>query len=129
MTSAVSRAHAIGALTLAVSQALPSTRPLGAQDRLFPARTVSVGPVFERWSFGSGLLQPTADGGGDVELKTVSSLAFPIGGSLAIGERWTIDVSTSYANGTVQLRSNDPTLGKDTYTLSGLTNVARASTK
>ena len=97
--------------------------PLSAQDRLFPTRSVSIAPVFERWSFGSGLLQPGADGGTSLEIRQASAFSVPISASLAIGERWTVDVSTAYSRGTVGLRQTDPTTGGDEYELSGLTDV------
>jgi hypothetical protein len=103
--------------------AAPSLTGLAAQETLFPTRTVAVGPVFERWSFGSGLLQPSSDGGASVELKSTSAISVPLSGSVALGGRWTLDVSTAYSNGSVALRGNDAGLGRDKYSLSGLTDV------
>jgi hypothetical protein len=100
-----------------------SLTPLAAQDRLFPARSALVSPVYERWSFGSGLLQPSSAGTGSIELQSASAWSVPIGASVGVSDRWTIDVSTSYANGTVQLRAADPGTGKDNYSLSGFTDV------
>ena len=97
--------------------------PLRAQDRLFPARSASIGPVFERWSFGAGLRQPSSDGATDVELTTASAWSIPLSASLALGERWTFDVSTAYSSGTVSLRAADPSLGQSEYALSGFTDV------
>jgi hypothetical protein len=101
----------------------PYLTPLAAQEQLFPARTVTAGPVFERWSFGSGLLQASADGSGTVELKSASLWSVPIAASIAFGERVTFDVSTAYSSGTVGLRASDPALGTDDYALSGFTDV------
>jgi len=97
--------------------------PLAAQEGLFPARTATVSPIYERWSFGSGLRQPSSDGGTTVELKTAAAWSVPISASVALGERWTVDVSTAYSNGTVKLRAPDPALGRDDYALSGMTDV------
>jgi len=97
--------------------------PAGAQDLLLPSRLASVSPLFERWSFGSGLRQPTADGAGFVELRSASVWTVPIGASIEIGERWRVDVSTAYSNGSVRLREADPVTGSDTYELSGFSDV------
>jgi hypothetical protein len=97
--------------------------PAAAQEGLFPARTATVSPIFERWSFASGLRQPSSDGGTTVELKTATAWSIPISASVALGERWTVDVSAAYSNGTVQLRAPDPALGRDDYALSGMTDV------
>ena len=107
-------------VTLALAACLT---PAGAQDRLFPARSANVGPVFERWSFGSGLVQPSSDGTSRVELKTVSAWSIPVAASIGLGERWALDFSTAYSNGTVQLGDPDPSLGRDEYALSGFTDV------
>jgi hypothetical protein len=101
----------------------PQFAPLAAQDRLVPARSAGTGPVFERWSFGSGLLQPASGGAGTVELESVSAWSVPLSASIGFGERWTFDLSTAYSNGTVKLRSADASLGTDSYALSGLTDV------
>lgn len=97
--------------------------PAGAQDRLFPARSASIAPIFERWSFGTGLFQPSSSGSGSVELQSASAWSVPISASIAVGERWTFDVSTAYSNGTVKLRAADASAGSDEYTLSGFTDV------
>lgn len=97
--------------------------PLRAQDALLPTRTATAGPVVERWSFGSGLRQPSGDGTGSVELRSASAFTVPLAASIALGEQWTFDVSTAYSNGTVRLRANDPALGRDSYSLSGLSDV------
>ena len=97
--------------------------PAAAQDILLPSRQASVSPLFERWSFGAGLSQPTADGAGTVELRSASVWTVPIGASVEIGDRWRFDVSTAYSNGTVKLRAPDPATGKDAYSLSGFSDV------
>ena len=112
--------HAIAVLLVL---GLPSLTPLEAQERLIPVRSVSGGPIFERWSFGSGLLQPAGGGTAAVELESVSAISLPVSASIAFAERWTFDVSAAYANGTVTLRSPDPTTGGDSYSLSGITDV------
>jgi hypothetical protein len=110
-------------LVAAMTAILPCASPLQAQDRLIPSRSASVGPVFERWSFGSGLGQPTGDGGGSVDLREAAAWSIPVGASIGFGERWTVDLSTAYSNGTVRLRAPDPSLGRDRYSLSGFTDV------
>ena len=107
-------------VTLALAACLT---PAAAQDRLFPARSANVAPVFERWSFGSGLVQPSSDGTSRVELKTVSAWSIPVAASIGLGQRWALDFSTAYSNGTVQLGDADPSLGQDEYALSGFTDV------
>lgn len=97
--------------------------PARAQERLLPTRSVTIGPVFERWSFGSGLRQPASDGSGSVELQTASAFSVPLGASIGLTEHWAFDLSTAYSTGSVQLRAPDPSLGRDTYALSGLTDV------
>lgn len=116
------RSLVVGAVGAALGL-LACLTPLHAQDRLAATRWASVAPVFERWSFGSGLRQPSSDGGSDVELKTAAAWSVPIAASVAFGERWTLDVSTAYTDGTVKLRAPDPSLGTDEYTLSGFTDV------
>jgi hypothetical protein len=106
-----------------VSVAWPHLTPLAAQERLVPARFASIGPVFEQWSFGSGLFQPASGGTGSVELKSASAWSVPLSASIGFGERYTFDISTAYSSGTVQLRSGDASLGTDSYALSGLTDV------
>jgi len=113
------RALAAG-VTLALAACLT---PAGAQERLLPARSANIGPVFERWSFGSGLVQPSSDGTSKVELKTASAWSVPFSASIGLGERWALDFSTAYSNGTVQLGDADPSLGRDEYSLSGFTDV------
>jgi hypothetical protein len=120
---ASSRLGAQTALVVAAVGASASLTPLVAQDGLFPARSAVVSPVFERWSFGSGLRQPSSAGAGSVELQSASAWSIPIAASVGVSERWTLDVSTSYANGTVRLRAADPETGADDYTLSGFTDV------
>ena len=111
------------ALAVAALATSASLTPVGAQDRLFPARSAVVSPVFERWSFGSDLRQPSIDGTGSVELESASSWSLPIGVSVGVSDRWTIDLSTSYANGRVRLRAPDVSVGTDEYSLSGFTDV------
>jgi hypothetical protein len=108
----------------------PRLTSIAAQEQLFPARSVMVGPVYERWSFGAGLRQPSVDGGGTVELRSASALSVPIGASVAFGERWTLDLASAYSNGTVELRGSDPASGAKEYSLSGFTDVrARLTTR
>ena len=116
-------ARAVALAAAATIGLAPYLTPLAAQEQLFPTRTATIGPVFERWSFGSGLLQPSADGSGTVELKSASLWSVPIAASIAFGERVTFDVSTAYSSGTVGLRASDPALGTDDYALSGFTDV------
>jgi hypothetical protein len=111
------------AVAAAVVPSMLCLTPLGAQDLLLPSRQVMLGPSFARWSFGNGLLQPTADGAGSVEIKSVSVWSVPVGASIEVGDRWRFDLSTAYSNGSVQLRGPDPVTGSDTYSLSGFSDV------
>ena len=113
----------VASVLIASAALVASLTPAGAQDLLLPSRQASVSPVFEAWRFGSGLQQPTADGSGNVELRSASVWSVPVGASIEIGDRWRFDFSTAYSNGTVRLRGSDPATGSDTYTLSGLTDV------
>ena len=115
--------HVIASFCVAAAAVAACLTPAGAQDLLLPSRLASVGPVFERWSFGSGLRQPTADGAGNVELRTASVFTVPVGASVEIGSRWRVDLSTAYSSGTVHLRAPDPPSGSDTYSLSGFSDV------
>ena len=112
---------ALGALVLI--SAAPCLTSAAAQDRLVPTRQIGVGPVFERWSFGAGLLQPTTDGSGNVEITSATAFSIPVSTSIGFGERWTFDLSTAFSSGTVKLASPDPTTGADRYSLSGLTDI------
>ena len=125
MRSRLAHARRPLAVMVAIVAALasPCLTPLEAQERLVPARSASIAPVFERWSFGSGLLQPVSGGAGTVEIQSVSAWSIPLSASIGFGERWTFDLSTAYSNGTVTLQSADPSLGTDSYALSGLTDV------
>ena len=96
---------------------------LGAQDRLFPNRSGTITPIFERWSFGSGLRQPSSDGSGSVELASASAWSVPISASVGLSDRWTVDFSTAYTSGSVRLAAADASIGKDNYALSGFTDV------
>jgi hypothetical protein len=58
-----------------------------------------------------------------VELKSASAWSVPVAASVGVGERWTFDVSAAYSSGTVRLRGTDPVLGRDRYSLSGVTDV------
>lgn len=122
--SAPSRVRRTAYGVLAVASTLASClTPLAAQERLLPSRSATVGPVFERWSFEAGLRQPTIDGSGAVELRSAGAWSVPVGASVGLGERWTVDLSGAYSSGTVRLRAADPTLGKDHYSLSGFTDL------
>ena len=113
------RRIAIVVATVATAVASACLTPLAAQDRLIPARSGTAGPIFERWSFGTGLRQPASNGSGSVELRTAAAWSVPIAASVGFGERWTFDASTAYSNGTVKLRGPDAALGTDEYALSG----------
>ena len=123
------RGHAACLAAVATIGLAPCLTSIAAQEQLFPARSAVVGPVYERWSFGSGLRQPSANGGGTVELRSASALSVPSGASVAFGDRWTLDLATAYSSGTVKLRAPDPSSSAMEYSLSGLTDVrARLTT-
>ena len=113
-----------GAGLLALSCAVAAaTRPASAQGRLVGTRTVTAGPVYETWSFGDGVQQPTIDNAGSARVTGASQWSVPVGVAVPLGSRWKFDLSGAYASGQVTLDGDDPALGTDGYALSGPTDV------
>ena len=101
---------------------------LGAQGRLVGNRTSAVGPTYERWTFGDGVYQRTIAGGDSVRIESASQLTVPIAVRVPLGERWTVDLSGAYANGTVSLAARDTALDVDRYEVNGLTDLRLRAT-
>ncbi|MDF2773077.1 MAG: hypothetical protein K0S86_2572 [Geminicoccaceae bacterium] len=120
------RAAILAASVFAVHSA--SSPPLGAQGRLVGYRTSTLGPIYERWSFGDGLYQTALAGGDSVRVEGASQLTLPISLSVPLGERWSVDLSGAYASGTVSLASADTALGVSRYRVSGLTDLRLRAT-
>ncbi|MEP6690683.1 MAG: hypothetical protein ABJD07_05965 [Gemmatimonadaceae bacterium] len=110
-----------GAALLALVLLVPAT--VLAQGPLSPIGGATAGPLYQMWSFGSGLYQPNRFASDSVQLKSASQWSVPISGSLALSDMWTIDASITQAWGTVKLRAADPVLRTDHYSLSGLTDL------
>src|SRR5687768_9120240 len=107
---------------------ISSVAPVAAQERLTGIRTTVVGPVYESWSFGGGLVQ--TGGTSNVELDGASQWMLPVAVVIPLGSRFTFDLSAAYASMSVKLKGEDGTLGTDTYSLSGLTDTKlRLTTK
>jgi hypothetical protein len=96
---------------------LATAASLGAQERLTGQRSIAIGPVFQYWSFGDALSQDT------VRVASASQLAIPLAASTSLGRRWSLDLSTAFATGSVKLESGAGASGADKLTLSGLTDV------
>ena len=101
---------------------------LGAQGRLVGSSTSVVGPIYERWTFGDGVYQRTIAGGDSVRVESASQFTVPIGVRVPLGERWTVDLSGAYANGTVSLAARDTALDVDRYRVNGLTDLRLRAT-
>ena len=101
---------------------------LGAQGRLVGSSTSAVGPIYERWTFGDGVYQRTLAGGDSVRIESASQLTVPISLRVPLGERWSVDLSGAYANGTVSLAARDTALDVDRYAVNGLTDLRLRAT-
>lgn len=101
-------------LTLAL--VLGAAHPLGAQERLVRVSTISAGLVYETVGFGGGLAQGGAEGG--TVVRSASQLLVPLGLSMPVGGRWTVDAATYLASSDV--RFDDGEDGTVAARLSGL---------
>ena len=117
-TSAPIRAAVARRLSLLLGLALAA--PAGAQP-LVGARSVSVAPTVETWSFADGLPQPTL-GGTEARLRRVTQLAVPVTVRLPLGRRLAADVSGGWASGTVTLAAPDEA-GRTSWSLAGPTDT------
>jgi hypothetical protein len=78
-------------------------------------------PTFQQWQFAD----PVAElgiGGTTVPVTGASQWSVPVFAALPVGERWTFDVSTAYASGSVSLDGRD-SLGHHEYRLTGLADT------
>jgi len=114
----VAAAALVVACTLAAA-----ARPVAGQGRLVGTRTVSGGPVYETWSFGDGVPQPTIDNTTTARVTGASQWSVPVAVVVPFGARWKFDLSGAYASGQVTLDGNDPALDTDGYALSGPTDM------
>ncbi|MEO7520788.1 MAG: hypothetical protein ABIW79_03120 [Gemmatimonas sp.] len=60
---------------------------------------VTVGAIYERVSFGEGILESDLAGADSVRVKSATGLAVPIGYSTVLGGVWMIDAGTSFTSG------------------------------
>lgn len=102
--------------------------PLAAQGRLVGYRTSAAGPVYEHWSFSDGVYQPTTSGSDSVLVESAFQFSVPITLTAPVGDRWSVDLSTGYAAGRVNLAGNDSALNVARYSLSGLTDLRLRAT-
>jgi hypothetical protein len=100
----------------------------GGQSRLVGYRTSSLGVVYENWNFSGGVAQPAWDRNGTVLIDHASQISFPLGVSVPVGQKWTVDLSAAYASSRVVLTGVDPELNTTRYTLSGLTDTRLRAT-
>ena len=118
--------YRIGSLVCAAAAVLvPSA---AGQGRLVGYRTSSLGVVYENWNFSDGVTQPVWDDNGTVLIDHVSQVSFPLGVSIPVGQKWTVDLSAGYATGRVVLTGTDPELNTTRYTLNGLTDTRLRAT-
>ena len=113
---------AIALLTPAL--AAPRT-PLLAQDRLLGLRAAGAGVTAEAVRFGGdGVSQASLLGGDSLRVTRVSQLSVPVTAVVPLGRSWTLDATTVYATGSVQLAG----AARRTATLSGLSDVRLRAT-
>jgi hypothetical protein len=99
--------------------ALLSAAPLGAQERLIERGAIVFAPIFESWQLADGIRQ----GAGGARIERATQWSVPVALTFAAGDRWTLDLSTAYANGTVSFDREDAQLGEREVTLAGLSDV------
>lgn len=116
------------ALWLGLAAAAVPWLQTAAQGRLVGYRSSSLGAVYEHWSFGDGISQPTRTGDDVVLVDHASQLSLPLAVRVPLGEKWTVDLSTAYSTGKVVLAAPDPELNTTEYTLSGITDVRLRAT-
>ncbi|HYD54448.1 MAG TPA: hypothetical protein VEA99_17555 [Gemmatimonadaceae bacterium] len=95
-----------------------------AQSPLLARHSVAVGPVFETWQLTDGITH----GVGGSRLERATQWSVPFGVTIGAGSRWSIDVSSAYAVGTVTLDRADPQLRTDELRLDGLADVRARAT-
>jgi hypothetical protein len=120
-------ARAVTRTALALAAPLAPLAPLAslaAQDRLLGLRAAGAGVTAETVWFGDGVAQAGLLGGDSLRVTRVSQLSVPITAVTPIGSSWTLDATTVYATGSVQLAG---AAGR-TATLSGLSDVRLRAT-
>jgi hypothetical protein len=122
------RALRLPAALLAVPGALPMA--LHAQDRLLGLRAAGASVSAEAvWFGGAGVPQASVVGGDTVRLTRATQLSVPITAVTPLGGNWSLDATTVYATGSVQLEGA-PSSGarRRTATLAGLSDVRLRAT-
>lgn len=115
------RARPLALRCATVGIALTAALPLPAQQRLIGFRTATVGLVFETWSFGDGVYQPSLGGTDSVLVQRASQWSVPINVEVPLGRRWRVDLAGAYATGEVTL---DQTVsGATSFSLSGFSDL------
>jgi hypothetical protein len=113
------RAHArrrtLTACALVALLACP--RWSAAQGRLTGIRRIGIAPAVEVWQFADPVPQLGMDGT-PVSVSRATQWSVPLFATVPIGERWTFDVSTAYASGSVTLDGRDAA-GHREYRLTG----------
>jgi hypothetical protein len=117
-------ARAVTRTALALAAPLAPLASLAAQDRLLGLRAAGAGVTAETVWFGDGVAQAGLLGGDSLRVTRVSQLSVPITAVTPIGSSWTLDATTVYATGSVQLAG---AAGR-TATLSGLSDVRLRAT-
>ena len=108
---------------LAVLGLAAAARPaLAQQQQLLEGRAETLGPLYERWSFGDGLPTHASDLNSP-RVKSASQVTLPLTVAVPLGERWAFDLYGAYASGVVKLDRADTTVGSDEYKLNGLTDL------
>jgi hypothetical protein len=96
-------ARAVTRTALALAAPLAPLASLAAQDRLLGLRAAGAGVTAETVWFGDGVAQAGLLGGDSLRVTRVSQLSVPITAVTPIGSSWTLDATTVYATGSVQL--------------------------
>jgi hypothetical protein len=120
--------RACRALWLSLIAAILLGNEAAAQGRLVGYRSSSAGVMYEQWSFGDAIPQPTSTGDNIVRVDRASQLSFPVAVRVPLGESWAVDLSSAYSVGKVVLTAPDPELNLTEYNLSGLTDVRLRAT-
>jgi hypothetical protein len=102
--------------------------PAAAQGRLVGYRSSTLGIMYESWSFGDGIAQPSSRGEQQVVLDHASQFSLPLTVRVPLGENWALDVASAYSTGRVVLAGTDPDLNTSEYRLSGITDTRLRAT-
>lgn len=105
-----------------------SSGTVAAQERLTSTRAATAGVVLDEVRFGAkGLAFTSSNGQGNDAVKSATQWTVPISLSLALGERWTVDLGSSYTRGEVTFASRAAG-GPSTIRLSGAGDVRLRAT-